>query len=568
MNVEKDIQSMTLTELEAFGDQLAIHLVNESVYDVETVMQNLNVLEIILSLHHLFDMSETKVFFDQNNQSIVHQLLLGQRVEMDWERSGALGRALAYTKVDDGRHFVVMNDHALNQGSTYEALLQIRRENPNLVIIMIDEQASLLRHYTSLDAFIKNIRISKTYSSLKTDLREALDHPVSRPLLGTLSWLKDQVKETVLEPSIFTHFGLDYHGPIDGQNLKEVIRVLSLAKKFEGPHVIHVQTRIKSKQKRKLDFPRYKLDMDRPQDYYSYLEHLDHYLIQYAPGNLYVLSDGLNMSEHLIHFSQQRPRHYFTLNGSSHALVDMAKGLSFTGHPVLMLVSAKRLPELALQIKKYFSQEENKILLVVYEAGLLRYDRLLHNAVDDMASYLYFEDHPVWMPRNVLEMQSFLAYHQNGPNNFSILRLPHLLAKPTERDRPFVSDWEIMGDWEEASAFILSFGPSVEQFEQKIAINNLPYALIDTKRLNRVNDDVFDILLKSKKPVLIYNVEGDYDLLTQKVKEKMQETKADFPLITMNLSNANYRLQSKELKSSAQIHIEDALKALKEATEC
>lgn len=570
MNATKNIKTMTVQELESFGDELAMHLVNESIYDVETVMQNLNVLEIVLGLHHLFDMSETKVFFDQNNQSVVHQLLSskGDNVPMDWDMGGALGRALTYAKVQGGLHFVIINDYALNQGSTYEALLEIRRHMPNLVIIMLDEQESLLRHYTSLDALIKNIRISKTYSSFKSDLREALDHPVSRPLLGTLSWLKDQVKETVLEPSIFTHFGLDYHGPIDGQNLKEVIQVLSLSQKFKGPHVIHVQTRIKSKQKRKLEFPRFKLDMDRPKGYFTYLEHLDHYLLQHAPTELYVLSDGLSMSEHLIHFAQQRPRHYLTVNGSIHAMVDMAKGLTLEKHPVLILVSAKRFSEVALQMKKYFSKEEISVMIIVYEAGLARHDRLVHNAVHDMVSYLYFDEKKVWMPRNVSDMYGILNYHIKEKQALSIMRLPQILAQKQALNQDFKPSWEMVLDSENTEGVILTFGPSVEQMYQKIKINNIPYSLIDTKTFNYVDEELFEKISEKGVPVLIYNVEGDYDLLTQKMREKMQETGQNFPLLTMNLAGVDYDLQSKELKNSAQIHIEDALRALKEATEC
>ena len=170
---------------------------------------------------------------------------------------------------------------------------------------MMDEQQSLLRHYTSVDAWIKSVRISKAYTSLKSDMKQVLSNPISKPLLDSLTWIRDQVKETGLEPSIFTQFGINYHGPIDGQNLNECIKVLKLSEKFIGPYVIHIQTRIRNKEKRKLDFPNYKLDQSIPANYKTYLEHLDEYFVNnHKEKDLYILSYGVSIWEHLIHDSQ------------------------------------------------------------------------------------------------------------------------------------------------------------------------------------------------------------------------------------------------------------------------
>lgn len=561
----KNIQTMSLEELGNLSDEIAVYLAKETLYDVETVMQNINVLEMTVALHHLFDMSKNIIIFDQEEQSLVHQILMGKPLsysgpsEAGWALGEALSQSLVY---DEGKTFVIINDHALNKGSTYESLVEISKENPNLIIIMMDEQHSLLRHYGSVNAWIKSVRISKTYTSLKNDMKQALNNKMSKPLLDSLTWVRDQIKETVLEPSIFTQFGISYHGPIDGQNMLECIKVLQLSDKFIGPYVVHVQTRIRNKEQRKLDFPNYKLDHGIPQSYQSYLEHLDVYFLnEHKEKNLYILSDGMSISEHLIHYSQFRPKQYFSVNASTSALVDMAYGFAKEGNSVVLLVSSFRLSQVIERLKHHFDSQDHHVLLVVYEAGLARYDRLLHSAVHDMTSYLYFNNTEVFMPSNIGSMKGLLTHHfeQKG---FSVLRLAHVLVED-EEERSKDSIWkEIVPITDETSGVIITMGPAVESFRKKIAINDLSLALIDAETLNRLDSEVLTKIRNKHLDTVIYNIESDYDLLTSILYKENMKRPIEFNLNLMNLDGVDLTQSSKEVKTRNHLHIEDAIRLL------
>ena len=560
--MDKDIRSMSYQELMDLGDELAVYLSQKSHWDVETVMQNLNVLEVVLALHHYFDMEKDCIIFDQKRQSVIHEKLLGNDdiSKLD-NMGGALSQALAHAKSGKNKTIVLLNDHAFNRGETYEGLVEIAKENPDLLIVLIHEQESLLRHYTSVDALIKNIRISKTYTSFKTDMKQALDNPVSRPLLGTLTWIRDQVKETVLEPSIFTQFGMNYQGPIDGQNLKEVMKVFDLAKDFKGTHVIHVQTRLKGNKKRHIEFPKYKTDHEKPEGYLTTLEHLDRYLLKNPNDKLIVLSDGVSLSEHLVHFSQAKPKQYYTVSGSSHALVDMAKGFSDEQREVMMLISAKRFSEVAIKVKRYFQDKQN-ITLIVYEAGLSRYDRSVHAAVYDMASYVSFETDIV-MPK---DSGDFLNIMNQDDEGFRIIRVPHLLEvyKPSTIKHEGV--WqEVRSINSDTKAVILTFGPNVDLIDSKIEINTLNYALIDTQTFNKIDETIMKKISHFNLPIFIYNLEGDFDILSKNIFEYMFKNKMTNAVQVLNLDHVDYNLSSKDLKTRYKLHLDDLFKLIKEA---
>jgi len=559
--MDRNIQEMDLKQIAELGDEIAHYLSQESHWDVETVMQNLNVLEVILAVHHYFDMTNDTILFDQKRQSVVHDLLMQSESSDKDDLHGALAQALAIAKTRRGKTIVLMNDHAFNRGETYEALVEIAKEKPNLLIILIDEQESLLRHITSVDVLIKNIRISKAYTNFKTDMKQALDNPVSRPLLGTLTWIRDQVKETVLEPSIFTQFGINYHGPIDGQNLKEVMKIFALAQSFTGTHVIHVQTRLKGSKKRKIEFPKYKTDQAKPEGYLSTLEHLDRYLLKEDAKNLVVLSDGLSLSEHLLHFSQAKPKQYYTVSGSSFALVDMAYGFAKENKEVLMLISAKRFAHVAVKLQRYFDQSEH-VTVIVYEAGLSRYDRQVHAAVYDMNAYLNFKS-SVYMAKNAQDLLQLLGQKDNA---FKIIRVAHLLEPKKEQSLFPTQVWqEIKPIDHNSKAVILSFGPQVEALASKININDLPYGLVETQTINQIDETIMQKIIFYRLPIYIYNIEGDFDILSNHIKSYLFDKNIWVPLTSMTLAGVDYKLSSKELKNKYHLHLDDFFKLIKEA---
>ncbi|CAM3573939.1 1-deoxy-D-xylulose-5-phosphate synthase N-terminal domain-containing protein [Erysipelothrix urinaevulpis] len=558
----QNIQSMTLEELEKLSDDIALYLAKESPYDVETVMQNINVLEMTVALHHLFDMDSNRVIFDQEEQSLVHQILLGKQIhytgpsEAGWALGEALAQSLVYT---EGKTFVIINDHALSKGSTYESLVEIAKENPSLVIIMMDEQHSLLRHYSSIDAIIKSVRISKAYTSLKSDMKSVLNNPVSKPLLDSLTWIRDQVKETVLEPSIFTQFNINYHGPIDGQNMNECVRVLKLSEKFIGPYVIHTQTRLRNKKRRKLEFPNYKLDQTIPAYYKTYIEALDEYFVtNHKEDDLFILSDGLSVSEHLIHYSQFRPRQYFAVNSSTSALVDMAYGFAKEGKKVVLLISAFRVSQVMDRLRHHFDRENYKVLLVVYEAGLARHDRLLHSAVYDLASYLQLSDTPIFMPSTIGAMKTIIDHHFNQ-DGFTVLRIAQTIDNHEDaKDEPHI--WkETLEINEKTEGIIISFGPAIHSFKKKITTNNLNIALIDAQILNQVDEELLQKIIDADVPTLVYNIEGEFDLLSYTIRQYLLSIQSNFPLIEMNLSGLTFEGSSKDIKTKNHLHIEDAI---------
>ena len=55
--------------------------------------------------------------------------------------------------------------------------------------------------------------------------------------------IKDVIKQLIVPGMLFEDMGIKYLGPIDGHNIKELSKILSLAKNTKGPVLIHVITK-------------------------------------------------------------------------------------------------------------------------------------------------------------------------------------------------------------------------------------------------------------------------------------------------------------------------------------
>lgn len=576
-----NFQNASLKELEKLSDEIAVFLADKTVFDVETIMQNIFVLEVTIALHRVFDFDKDTIIFDNGTQSLVHQVLTG-RMDSLKLRSGSalhldgshqsdvytgglsgdgLGFAMAHALVSSGRTVVVINDTSLNYGATYEALLQISRLVPTLTIVLIDEQKSLLRHYNSVDAAIKSIRISKTYSVIKKDMKTVLDsNPISRPILNTLSRVRDMVKETVIEPTIFTQFGLDYQGPVDGQNINELIKAFTLAKKMQGPHVLHVQTRIREKKRRKLEFPAFKTDYERPENYTDYIQALDQVMVNY--DDIVLVNDAHLMGDHYKEFMFQYPDSYHTISGSVELMISMIAGLVQKGQRAVISLSSKLAPEISSRLVSHFDLKDMDLQIIIRDTGLSPYADAINHGIYDFTLGLNAPHVKIHMAKNIAE-SALLLETMLESKGINILRVPSSVEQYKKESNIIDSPWEeVISLNDTKTAVILTFGPSVMQFDRKIRINHLDIALVNCRQVNGIDEKIIKNIYDLGLDLLIYNSEGRFDLLSHTVLSYLNKNQMNMNVTSINLEDLDLNQGSKLLKDSNQINIDDVLKKL------
>lgn len=580
-DMRETLKTMSLDALSDLSDDIADFLANQTRYDVDTVLKSIHSIETTLALHYVFNSNRDRFVFDDIAQIMVHKMLTGRSHElklrndmpltlsrdnihdayMGGEVGEGLGVALSYAIQKNGHVICVVDDYALNYGVTYEVLVQISRTNPNMTIVLIEEQQSLLRHYTSLNAIIKSVRISKTYTGIKKDMKMMLDsNPLSRPLYNTLVKMRDAVKETIIEPTIFKQFGIEYHGPIDGQNIGDLIRSFELVKTLKGPNIIHVQTRLRAKTRRKLNFPAFKTDSSLPENYRTYHEAFDDVLSNNADAKTMLLVDSIYFGDYFAKFEGLYPDNYKMTTGSPEALVTMASGYAMQGYKVILALSATDIVDALVPLRNQFLNASIPLTLLLRNAGLSNTPAATKQGIYDVDALIH--DFNIYNPRDIQEASLLLGNALNN-NNLNIIRYQNNPEMPKHSTMSLDTEWELLAPIDERTqTLILTSGISASHFLDKIKSNGLNIGLVHCRNISKVDTNIMEMIVKHNVPCYIYYVDSKTNAIYQTVSRYLMLHKKTLDIKLFDLENVNVNNSAGPIKRDNHLRIDDVLRSI------
>jgi 1-deoxy-D-xylulose-5-phosphate synthase len=236
---------------------------------------NMGVVEICLALHSTFDFAKDRLIWDTGHQCYPHKLVTGrfedfptirtkgglmgypnpEESEYDLLMTGHAGCSIGTVvglqtgddllRPDEDRHSVaVIGDGAFSSGVVFEALSHGGWLQKNFTIILNDNQMSICPRVGAFGKSLDSVRSGAFYTRLKAETHRVLQNT---PLVGKtterfLTHLKESLKAGLIGGMMFEQLDFQYFGPIDGHNIAEVQKYLKIARKAEGPTVIHTIT--------------------------------------------------------------------------------------------------------------------------------------------------------------------------------------------------------------------------------------------------------------------------------------------------------------------------------------
>jgi len=234
---------------------------------------SLGVVELTIALHRVYDLPEDKIIWDVGHQVYAHKILTGRKDSFNTIRkenglsgfprraeseadsfdtghsSTSVSAGLGYVKAGEilkkGYHVVsVIGDGALTGGQAYEALNNAARLKTNFVIVLNDNEMSISRNVGGMSDYLDRIRTSESYTSLKMSVSSGLEGlpGFGTKMVNTIRKTKSSIKQFVIPGMLFEDMGFTYLGPVDGHNIKQLTKVLTEAKNFPGPVLVHVLT--------------------------------------------------------------------------------------------------------------------------------------------------------------------------------------------------------------------------------------------------------------------------------------------------------------------------------------
>jgi 1-deoxy-D-xylulose-5-phosphate synthase len=138
----------------------------------------------------------------------------------------------------------VIGDGAFASGIVFEAMNNAGGLKKNLTVILNDNKMSICPRVGALAESLDRLRMAPFYIGLKTEVQKVLNRVpvIGEPVERLFNQVRDAVKAGLSGGMFFEDLGFHYMGPIDGHNLAQLQQYLAMARRFEGPVLMHVVT--------------------------------------------------------------------------------------------------------------------------------------------------------------------------------------------------------------------------------------------------------------------------------------------------------------------------------------
>ncbi|WP_304751815.1 1-deoxy-D-xylulose-5-phosphate synthase [Dubosiella newyorkensis] len=565
----EQIKSMSVKELREFATDIREFLIRSISQTGGHLSSNLGIVELTLAMHYVFDSPTDKMIFDVGHQSYVHKILTGRAHKFDtlrkknglsgfqkrkesehdcWEAghsstSLSAGLGMAIARDLKGEHYEVISvigDGALTGGMALEALNDIGALHKKMIIIFNDNAMSISKNHGAVEKRITNLRSSPLYRTVKKDVKTNLNHSkTGLNVLNSLTHIRDSLKENLVKAPLFKEFGLDYLGPVDGHDLKALIKVLETAKEHDGPIVVHVVT------KKGKGYPFAEQDklgkwhgvspfdpntgqslIKLCKDELSWSEVISKTLIRLAfkHPEIVAITPAMANGSKLLEFARLFPDRFFDCGIAEEHAMTMAAGMAQGGlHPFLSIYSSF-LQRAYDQINHDVARMDLPVVIGIDRAGLVGDDGATHQGVFDIAFLRSIPNLILSQPKDAKEAQNLLytAFMTNAPFCIRYPRGTIPYQKNEEFERIKIGSWtcHIVGMPE---TILITYGPDVDRIIQKAKENSIGLMVVNARFFKPLDTKLLDTLIKEKLPIIIYETDIKAGGLSSAILEFMSQ---------------------------------------------
>ena len=455
-----DIHKIPLADFEPLAEEIRDFLIQSVSRTGGHLASNLGVVELTLALHNVLDFPEDKLIWDVGHQAYIHKILTGRKDEFSNLRkegglsgfpkrsesdcdsydaghsSNSISAGLGYVRARDilgQKHHVVsvIGDGALTGGMAYEALNNAAELKTNFIIIINDNNMSISRNVGGMSTYLSALRTAEAYTGMKMGVTKTLKKvpKVGTALVDTMRKTKSSIKQLFIPGMLFENMGLTYLGPVDGHNMRQMMKLFNEAKRVEGPVVVHVLTQ-KGKGYGPASAHPDRFHGTGPFDIQtgkalqkktapSYTDIFSEKMLSLGEKNkkLVAITAAMPDGTGLVGFSKKFPDRFFDVGIAEEHAVSFAAGLALGGLIPVAAIYSSFLQRAVDQILHDVCMQNLHVIFAIDRAGLVGVDGETHQGCFDLSYLSMMPNMTVLAPKNDRELEEMLEFavsHQ-GP---------------------------------------------------------------------------------------------------------------------------------------------------------
>ena len=411
---------------------------------------NLGAVELTMALHLSLDLPKDKIIWDVGHQCYTHKILTGRKAGFDRLRcldgmSGFPRRSESDCDVYDTGHsstsvsagigmvkarelagedhtvVSVIGDGSMTGGLAYEALNNAAKLSTNFIIILNDNNMSISENIGGMSKYLESVRTAESYLNLRDDVYYSIRDRMPKAVDG-IRRAKNSIKQLFVPGMVFENLGITYLGPVDGHDIKSLLRVIKEAKKIKKAVIVHVltqkgrgyepavrhparfhgtgpfvvETGLPSKKKEEADYT------DVFSTVMCKLGQRDERIVAVTAA----MTDGTGLKR----FRRQFPERFFDVGIAEEHAVTFAAGLAAGGFIPVVAIYSSFLQRAYDEIMEDVCLQNLPVIFALDRAGLVGRDGETHHGIFDLSYLSQMPGMTVMAPKNKWELSDMMKF--------------------------------------------------------------------------------------------------------------------------------------------------------------
>ena len=267
-----DIKGFSMEELRTLCSEIRSYMIECCSVNPGHLGSSLGAVELMVGLHYVYNTPEDKLVFDVGHQAYAHKILTGRREafrknrmkdgisgfpkrsESEYDAFGAghsstsISAALGFAEAAKQQGLqqkvvALIGDGSLTGGLAFEGLNNAGAAKSDILVILNDNNISIDRNIGAIHNYLLKITTDPRYNEAKKKVWDGLGESRFR---GMLQRMVSGAKSLLVHKSggdLFQAMGFRYFGPIDGNDIVQIVETLKKMKEMGGPLLLHALTK-------------------------------------------------------------------------------------------------------------------------------------------------------------------------------------------------------------------------------------------------------------------------------------------------------------------------------------
>ena len=474
INSPADIKNFSMEQLRILCEEIRSYMIECCAVNPGHLGPSLGAVELIVGIHYVFDTPSDKLVFDVGHQAYAHKIITGRREAFRRNRtkdgisgfpkrseseydafgvghsstsiSAALGFAEAAKHLGLGnKSIALIGDGSLTGGLAFEGLNNAGASKADLLVILNDNNISIDRNVGALHNYLLRMTTDPRYNKAKEKVWDILGDGKLRKFLQKAI---RTTKSHIVKDSgghLFQAMGFRYFGPIDGNDIAQVVDTLQKIKVMGGPILLHTLTkkgkgyapaeanqtvwhapgtfdpetgeRIKSSK-----------GIDRYQDVFGEvlleLARMNSKIVGITPA----MASGCGMNT----LAKEMPGRFYDVGIEEQHAVTFAAGLAAGGMKPFCNIYASFSQRAYDQIIHDVALQDLPVVICLDRGGLVGEDGATHHGCYDMSIYRSIPGATIAAPKDEIELKDMMYSAMLAENGPYIIRYPRGYGEGTD----------------------------------------------------------------------------------------------------------------------------------------